>query len=88
MLQRDHAHRRVRGAHDADMYRVWAPAVVDDAFDGSLERCYAVAARSCGVGHGRVLRVTGVDRAQELVGRLVVEAAMKAIIETIQVHHG
>lgn len=29
-----------------------------------------------GVGPGRVLRVTGVDRAQELVGRLLVEASL------------
>jgi biotin carboxylase len=107
-------------AHDADMYRAWARAVVDDAFDGPYTRRYAVGcAYLRGVGRGRVLRVTGVDRAQELVGRHVVEArlpqlgsprndsyegdghvivrdpdtevvkaAMKTIIETIQVHYG
>jgi hypothetical protein len=107
-------------AHDADMYRAWARAVVDDAFDGPWARKYAVGcAYLRGVGRGRVLRVTGVDRAQALVGRHVVEArlpepgaprsdsyegdghvivrhpdtevvtaAMKTIIETIQVQYG
>lgn len=106
-------------AHDTDMYRAWARAVVDDAFDGPWPRRYAVGCAFLrGVGRGRVLRVTGVDRAQEVVGRLVVEArlptvgaprsdsyegdgyvivrdpdtavvraAMKTIIETIQVHY-
>ncbi len=107
-------------AHDTDMYRAWARAVVDDAFDGPFERRYAVGCAFLrGVGRGRVLRVTGVERAQELVGRhvvearlptpgaprsdsyegdghvivrhpdtAVVEAAMKTVIETIQVHYG
>lgn len=107
-------------AHDTDMYRAWARAVVDDAFDGPFERRYAVGCAFLrGVGRGRVLRVTGVDRAQELVGRhvaearlptlgaprsdsyegdgyvivrdpddKVVEAAMKIVIETIQIHYG
>jgi ATP-grasp domain len=107
-------------AHDADMYRAWARAVVDDAFDGPFERRYAVGCAFLrGVGRGRVLRVTGVERAQELVGRhvvearlpqpgaarsdsyegdghvivrhpdtAVVEAALKTVIETVQVHYG
>ena len=107
-------------AHDADLYRAWARAVVDDAFDGPWARKYAVGcAYLRGVGRGRVLRVTGVERAQALVGRLVVEArlpqpgaprndsyegdghvivrdpdtevvtaAMRTIIETIQVQYG
>ncbi|HTE50313.1 MAG TPA: ATP-grasp domain-containing protein [Kofleriaceae bacterium] len=107
-------------AHDTDMYRAWARAVVDDAFDGPWERRYAVGcAYLRGVGRGRVLRVNGVDRAQELVGRHVVEsrlpspgtprsdsyegegyvivrdpdtevvkAAMKTVIETIQIQYG
>lgn len=106
-------------AHDADLYRAWARAVVDDAFDGPFERRYAVGvAYLRGVGRGRVVRVTGVDRANEMVGKLVVEsrlpsvgaprsdsyegdgyvivrdpdtevvkAAMKTVIETIQVHY-
>ncbi len=107
-------------AHDADMYRAWARAVVDDSFDGPWERRYSVGCAFLrGVGRGRVLRVNGVDRAQELVGRHVVEsrlpppgtprsdsyegdgyvivrdpdvevvkAAMKTIIETIQIQYG
>lgn len=107
-------------AHDADLYRAWARAVVDDAFDGPWARKYAVGcAYLRGVGRGRVLRVTGVERAQALVGPLVVEArlpqpgaprndsyegdghvivrdpdtevvtaAMRTIIETIQVQYG
>ncbi|HEY0193775.1 MAG TPA: ATP-grasp domain-containing protein [Kofleriaceae bacterium] len=107
-------------AHDADMYRAWARAVVDDAFDGPWERKYAVGCAFLrGVGRGRVLRVNGVDRAQQLVGRHVAEArlpqlgsprsdsyegdgyvivrdpdvevvkaAIKTIIETVQVQYG
>lgn len=106
-------------AHDADMYRAWARAVVDDAFDGPYERRYAVGiAYLRGVGRGRVVRVTGVDRANAAIGKLVVEsrlpnpgtprsdsyegdgyvivrdpdtevvkAAMKTVIETIQVQY-
>ena len=64
-------------AHDADMYRAWARAVVDDAFDGPFPRTYAVGcAYLRGVGRGRVLRVTGADQAQDRIGRLVVEARL------------
>ena len=64
-------------AHDADMYRAWARAVVDDAFDGPYERKYAVGvAYLRGVGRGRVVNVTGVDRANERVGRLVVASRL------------
>src|SRR5689334_9112113 len=64
-------------AHDTDMYRAWARAVVDDAFDGPFERRYAVGCAFLrGVGRGRVLRVAGVERAQELVGRHVVESRL------------
>jgi biotin carboxylase len=107
-------------AHDTDMYKAWARAVVDDAFDGPFERQYAVGCAFLrGVGRGRVLRVTGVDKAQAMVGGVVVEAklppvgaprsdsyegdgyvivrdpdteivkaAMKTVIETIQVQYG
>jgi hypothetical protein len=64
-------------AHDVDLYRAWARAVVDDAFDGPFPRKYAVGcAYLRGVGRGRVLRVSGVERAQALVGRHVVEARL------------
>jgi biotin carboxylase len=64
-------------AHDADFYRAWARAVVDDAFDGPWERKYAVGVAFLrGVGRGRVVGVSGVDEAQEKIGRLVVEARL------------
>lgn len=64
-------------AHDTDMYRAWARAVVDGAFDGPYERRHAVGiAYLRGVGRGRVARVSGVERAQQLVGRLVAEARL------------
>jgi biotin carboxylase len=64
-------------AHDADMYLAWARAVVDDAFDGPFERKYAVGvAYLRGVGHGRVVRVSGVEEAQAKIGPLVVEARL------------
>jgi biotin carboxylase len=64
-------------AHDTDMYRAWARAVVDGAFDGPFERRYAVGiAYLRGVGRGRVARVSGVDRANQLVGRVVAEARL------------
>ncbi len=63
--------------HDTDMCRAWARAVVDNAFDGPFTRRYAVGCVFLrGVGPGRVLRVTGVDRVQELVGRLIIEASL------------
>lgn len=64
-------------AHDADMYKAWARATVDDAFDGPYERKYAVGvAYLRGVGHGRVVNVTGVEQASERVGHLVVESRL------------
>jgi biotin carboxylase len=69
-------------AHDADMYRAWARAVVDDCFDGPYERKYAVGvAYLRGVGRGRVSRVLNVDRAQQLVGRHVMEARLPSVGE-------
>ncbi len=62
-------------AHDADMYRAWARAVVDDAFDGPYHRRWAVGCAFLrGQGRGRIVRVQGVARANELVGQHVVEA--------------
>ncbi|MSP60769.1 MAG: ATP-grasp domain-containing protein [Myxococcales bacterium] len=64
-------------AHDTDMYRAWARAVVDDVFDGPFERRHAVGVAFLrGVGRGRVTRVTGADEAQRRVGHLVVEARL------------
>ena len=67
-------------AHDEDMYRAWARAVVDDAFDGPFERKYAVGvAYLRGVGRGRVVRVSGVEAAHQKVGRLVVESRLPTL---------
>lgn len=67
-------------AHDTDMHRAWARAVIDAEFDGPFERRWAVGiAYLRGVGRGRVVRVTGVDQAQEAVGRLVVECRLPAV---------
>ncbi|MDB4958241.1 MAG: putative carboxylase [Myxococcales bacterium] len=64
-------------AHDADMYKAWARATIDEAFDGPYERKYSVGvAYLRGVGHGRVVRVSGIERANERVGRLVVESRL------------
>ena len=67
-------------AHDADLYRAWARAVIDDAFDGPWTRKYAVGvAYLRGVGRGRVKAVRGVDRANALVGHLAVESRLPTI---------
>jgi biotin carboxylase len=59
--------------HDADIYRAWARAVVDDAFDGPFERKYAVGTAFLrGIGRGRVMRITGVAEANQKVGNLAV----------------
>ena len=66
-------------AHDVDMYRAWARAVVDNAFDGPYERKYAVGCAFLrGIGRGRVVGVRGVERAQRAVGQLVVEVEAAA----------
>ncbi len=64
-------------AHDVDMYRAWARAVVDSAFDGPYERKYAVGCAFLrGPGRGRVTGVRGVERANALVGNIVVESKL------------
>ena len=66
-------------AHDTDLYRAWARAVVDDAFDGPYERKYAVGCAFLrGLGRGRVAAVHGVERANERVGPVVVESKLPA----------
>ncbi len=62
-------------AHDTDMYRAWARATVDNAFDGPYKRKYAVGCAFLrGPGRGRVTGVRGIERANQLVGRHVVES--------------
>ena len=49
-------------AHDADMHRAWARAVVDKASDGPLERKYAVGTAFLrSVGRGKVVGIDGLD---------------------------
>lgn len=67
-------------AHDADMYRAWARAVVDEAFDGPFERKYAVGvAYLRGPGRGRVKNVRGIEETLRRVGRWVVDKNMPRI---------
>lgn len=67
-------------AHDADLYRAWARAVIDDAFDGPWQRKYAVGvAYLRGVGRGRVVAVRGVDKANALVGHMAVESRLPKV---------
>jgi biotin carboxylase len=67
-------------AYDHDMYRAWARAVVDDAFDGPdafRGRKYAVGTAFLrGIGRGRVTSVTGVEEANRKVGHLVVRSQL------------
>jgi hypothetical protein len=67
-------------AHDADLYRAWARAVVDGAFDGPWERRWAVGCAFLrGQGRGRVAGLSGVDRMQREIGHLVVEARLPTV---------
>ncbi len=67
-------------AHDADMYKAWARAVADNAFDGPFERKYSVGcAYLRGIGSGRVRRVTGAKEANARVGKLVVKSKLPKV---------
>jgi formate-dependent phosphoribosylglycinamide formyltransferase (GAR transformylase) len=67
-------------AYDTDMYRAWARAAVDDAFDGPFERKWAVSiAYLRGQGEGRVAAIRGLQKAQQAVGSLVVEAKLPQV---------
>jgi hypothetical protein len=69
--------RMMSYAHDTDMYRAWARAVVDEDCDGPWERRYAVGVAFLrGSGQGRVAQIDGLDRAQALAGSLVVETRL------------
>jgi hypothetical protein len=67
-------------AHDTDMYRAWARAVVDGAYDGPYERNYSVGCAFLrGGGRGHVRAVHGVDAANARVGKLVVESKLPTV---------
>lgn len=69
--------RMIGLAFDTDPYRMWARAVVDEAFDGPFERKYAVGcAYLRGIGRGRVAGVSGVGEAHEAIGRHVIETKL------------
>ena len=66
--------------HDADLYKAWARAIADSAFDGPYERKYAVGcAYLRGIGHGRVQRVTGVKEANARVGALAMKTKLPKV---------
>jgi biotin carboxylase len=66
--------------HDADLYRAWARAVVDEAFDGPYVRKYAVGTAFLrGPGRGRVAEVAGVDALRRELGVQVVETRLPTI---------
>lgn len=67
-------------AHDADLHRAWARAMVDEAFDGPFPRKYSTGiAFLRGPGEGRVARVEGLEEAQRRMGALVVEARLPQV---------
>jgi hypothetical protein len=75
-----HITRMIGLAYDTDPYRMWARAVIDDAFDGPYERRYSVGcAYLRGIGRGRVAAVTGVGETNEAVGRFVVETKLPTL---------
>lgn len=66
--------------HDADMYKAWARAVADHAFDGPFERKYSVGcAYLRGIGRGRVQRVSGVKEADAKVGAIAVKSKLPKV---------
>ena len=66
-------------AHDTDMYRVWARLMTTGEFD-FLERSWSVgAAYLRGQGTGTITGVHGLDRLQQRLGHLVVQAQLPTI---------
>jgi biotin carboxylase len=67
-------------AHDRDIYRAWARAVVDGAVDGVWNRQYAVGSAFLrGMGRGHIAAVTGVKETIEVTKGHVVEAKLPTI---------
>jgi biotin carboxylase len=64
-------------AYGADMFRAWARAVVDHAWDGPWNRSASVGCAFLrGPGRGRVARVEGLEALQRSIGGLVVESRL------------
>ncbi len=72
--------RLISYANDVDWYRCWAQVMIDGSFEAP-ERKYAVGAAFLrGQGQGnRVRAIHGLERAQEELGPLVVEASLPRI---------
>lgn len=67
-------------AHGMDMYRAWARAEIDGAFDGPYTRSFAVGSAFLrGMGRGRVASVRGVKELQQRIGPRVVEAKLPTL---------
>lgn len=67
-------------AHDTDLYRAWARATVDEAYDGPWDRKFSTGcAYLRGPGQGRVVSVDGLDEAQKKVGALVVDVSLPKV---------
>ncbi|MBL8768507.1 MAG: ATP-grasp domain-containing protein [Planctomycetes bacterium] len=62
--------------HDVDMYKAWARLMVHDTFDPPQRKFAAGAAYLRGQGHGKVVRIHGLDVAQKELGHLVVEVRL------------
>ena len=66
--------------HDIDPYRAWARAVVDNELDAPWQRKYAVGCAFLrGPGRGRVVGVSGVAAANEMIGKHVVESKLPQV---------
>jgi phosphoribosylaminoimidazole carboxylase (NCAIR synthetase) len=66
--------------HDVDCYRAWARAVVDGELDAPWERKYAVGCAFLrGMGHGRVVNVTGIHETHEAVGKWIMEGKLPTL---------
>lgn len=67
-------------AYDRSLYHAWAHAVIDEKVGGPFERKYAAGcAYLRGPGQGRIVGLDGVDEAQRLVGKHVVEAKLPMV---------
>lgn len=64
-------------AYETSLYRAWARAVVDQAFDGPWRRRWSVGCAFLrGTGRGRVVAVEGLEEAQRAVKGMVVSARL------------
>jgi formate-dependent phosphoribosylglycinamide formyltransferase (GAR transformylase) len=63
-------------AHEFDLYAAWARLMVHDVFDPPARRYAAGIAFLRGQGNGRVVRIHGLDRAQQELGSLAVEVKL------------